>query len=192
MAVKQLSSMKEPLLSKQDDGTSSSDKKLLDKLRIYSLVIGFSIGCLVQFATMGVNCILILVLQPGYSCTTYKLFGLLWAFTIASLVSMIALLQYNMVSDVLSNKLDYSSKQVSEAAGYLAFVYMVGDVLGVYSCLIACEAALGVFTPMACLTSWSAILVWCLVVFTTIERERVTQESKAAEEEDPEFTILLV
>lgn len=188
--------MQEPLLSKKSyDGESESEKTLLTKLRFYSMVVGFSFGLLVQFATMGANCILILLLKPGFtvSCTTFKLFGLLWALTIAALVTMVAVLQYNTVSDLLSSKLDYSSKQVSETAGYLAVVYMVGDVLGVFSSLITCEAALGVFTPLACLTSWMAIVLWCLIVYMIIERERVAQESeKAAEVEDPESTILLV
>jgi len=201
MSVPKLEAMKEPLLGLHDDAPQDNDKPMLDDemipmLRLYSSIIGFIVGCLVQFATLGVNFFLSRLVEPESddAFDTYQVWCFVWAVLAASMATMIVWLQYNLMTYTLSSQLGcYSPQQVRENVGYLAVMYVLGDMVGVYSTFAATQATLGTFPPLRCLISWFVVVGWTGIVYRFMERNRVESAKKyALESKQEDFVKTMV
>ena len=182
--------LKEPLLISSNpevEGKSDAvqlDEALIARLRWTSLTVGFIVGFFVQCSTLGANFVLAILLGPqNDDITGFKrqLIGFAWSFLVGSSVVSIALLLGNLAAFVLIKKLGCPGQQVSEALGYLAFMYFFGDILGIYTAFVGTETSLGVYDSVHCLASLVVVVLWSWAVYRCVEQDRLSTSSTMLE-----------
>jgi len=165
------------------------DEKLLPSLRFYCIGLGFIVGTLVQLATLGANFLLMVALEPAIDNKNrimYHAMGVVWALLSALMVALFVLLQSNLFTHILSNKMNCPRQHVCDNVGYLATIFVLGDFLGIYSTLVAMDAVLGAFKTGKCLLFWFAAIVWSVLVYHYIESGRLNsaETKKHADDEN--------